>query len=256
MHVSFPYQLVSGKDPDLPSVLTNNLPALEELLTSDNICKFQCYWGMKSICLQWKSEKHNIYTYNNTRFLNGAIVYYNRNSSKRWKGPGKVLSQDGQEIIIKHGSIYVRCHPCHIALSPNAENSWNISQTSNATTDSTSNKNKTSRMNGDYVESRDEDCSKLVNAQQNESSEDPSTSQPNSCKIQSSKTNSIELKKNQKIAYLANNIVKNGEKLHFYHEEVKPQENIKGAGIHMLINISSTIFVDFERDVENFELSP
>ena len=38
-----------------------------------------------------------------------------RNSNK-WKGQGKVISVDGQKILIKHGSTYVRCHPSHVIL--------------------------------------------------------------------------------------------------------------------------------------------
>ena len=32
------------------------------------------------------------------------------------KGPGNVLGQDGQQVLIKHGSYYVRVHPCRIKL--------------------------------------------------------------------------------------------------------------------------------------------
>ena len=34
--------------------------------------------------------------------------------SKKLKGPGKVIGQDGQQALIKHGGMYVRVHPCRI----------------------------------------------------------------------------------------------------------------------------------------------
>ena len=30
------------------------------------------------------------------------------------EGPGKVLGQDHQQVLVKHGNTYVRCHPCHL----------------------------------------------------------------------------------------------------------------------------------------------
>ena len=32
------------------------------------------------------------------------------------RGPGKVLGQDGQQVLFKHESIYVRCHPCCLSF--------------------------------------------------------------------------------------------------------------------------------------------
>lgn len=57
----------------------------------------------------------------------------------RWKGPGKVL---GQVISINYAWKY----PCHVTLSRNTANLRNISQTTNAKIDSSSDKNNTSRM--------------------------------------------------------------------------------------------------------------
>ena len=43
VHGYFPYQLVFGKNPNLPSVLTNNLPALGITNIRENSCEFKCY---------------------------------------------------------------------------------------------------------------------------------------------------------------------------------------------------------------------
>ena len=34
-------------------------------------------------------------------------VYYKRNSDKKWKGPGKVIGQDGPLVFIRHGGFLV-----------------------------------------------------------------------------------------------------------------------------------------------------
>ena len=41
-------------------------------------------------------------------------MYYKRDRSQEWKGPRKVIGTDSQTVLIKHGSMYVRVHPCRI----------------------------------------------------------------------------------------------------------------------------------------------
>ena len=47
-------------------------------------------------------------------YITGDTVYYKKMVSKKLKGPGKVIGQDGQQVLIKHGGMYVRVHPCRI----------------------------------------------------------------------------------------------------------------------------------------------
>ena len=63
-----------------------------------------------------RALRHNVRSCSGAKFFSGDNVYHKRNDRKRWRGPGKVLGQDGHQILIKHGSIYVRCHPCHVIL--------------------------------------------------------------------------------------------------------------------------------------------
>ena len=62
---------------------------------------------------------HSTRKCNNLKLLWGYSLYYKRNNSKRWKGPGKMLGVDGQQILIKHGSNYIRCHSSHVTLARN-----------------------------------------------------------------------------------------------------------------------------------------
>ena len=36
--------------------------------------------------------------------------------SRIWRGSAKVLGKDGQQVLVKHGGTYVRCHPCCLSL--------------------------------------------------------------------------------------------------------------------------------------------
>ncbi|PIK39346.1 hypothetical protein BSL78_23810 [Apostichopus japonicus] len=44
----------------------------------------------------------------------GDKVFYKRDGSTKWRGPGKVLGQDGKVVFVRHGSVYVRVHPCRL----------------------------------------------------------------------------------------------------------------------------------------------
>lgn len=43
-------------------------------------------------------------------------MIYKSNDHKKWKIPGFVVGHDSQQIPIKHGSTYVRKHPCRVLL--------------------------------------------------------------------------------------------------------------------------------------------
>ena len=41
-------------------------------------------------------------------------MFYQRSSSKEWKGPGTFLGQDGAVVFVRHGGTYVRVHQCRL----------------------------------------------------------------------------------------------------------------------------------------------
>ena len=59
-----------------------------------------------------RALRHQTRTYSDVKYFTGDIVYYKRNNSNEWKGPGTVIGQDGQQVLVKHGGSYVRVHPC------------------------------------------------------------------------------------------------------------------------------------------------
>ena len=137
VHGFSPYQLVFGLNPRLPSTLVNKPPALEEFSVSKmvaaNLKAMQ--EARKAFMSSESSEKiaralrHNVSSYKDAIFVSGDNVYYKRRDSKKWKGPAKVIGVDGQQILVKHGSFYYRCHPSHVILSEyTREQKGNIKQ--------------------------------------------------------------------------------------------------------------------------------
>ena len=124
VHGFSPYQLVFGMNPRLPNVLSNRPPALERLSESKIVASNlkSMHEARKAFTKSESSEKishalrHNLRSYKDTIFTTHDYVYYKKNDSKRWKGPGKIIGVDGQQILVKHGSFYVRCHPSHVIL--------------------------------------------------------------------------------------------------------------------------------------------
>ena len=110
------YQLVFGMNPRLPNILSNRPPALEGLskIVASNLRSM--HEARKAFIKSESSEKiscalrHNLRSYKDAIFTTGVDIYYMRNNSKRWKGPGKVTGVDGQQILVKHGSFYITCH--------------------------------------------------------------------------------------------------------------------------------------------------
>ena len=59
---------------------------------------------------------HNVRTSGNVKYVTGDSVFYKKNDSNKWKGPGNIIGKDGQQVVVKHGSVYVRVHPCRLTL--------------------------------------------------------------------------------------------------------------------------------------------
>ena len=114
-----PYQLPIFQNPILPFAATSKPPPLTHTPTSKILEENLCYLHksrqafIKSENSEWikRALSRNIQTYSNTHFLTEDSVYFKRGHEKLWQGSGKVLSQDGQHVLIKHGANYVRVYP-------------------------------------------------------------------------------------------------------------------------------------------------
>lgn len=56
---------------------------------------------------------HNIHTICKQKYFTGDSLNFKRANNRKWRGPGKVLGQDGQQILAKYGNDYLRVHPLY-----------------------------------------------------------------------------------------------------------------------------------------------
>ena len=57
--------------------------------------------------------QHTILEPQGIKYITGDHVYF-----KEWQGLARVLGKDGQQVLVKNRSAYVRVHPCRLQLIP------------------------------------------------------------------------------------------------------------------------------------------
>ena len=116
-----PIQLVLGNHPNLPSVMVNQPPALEEAVVSDAVVKHlnalhaarRAFVKAESSDRIRKALRHKVRA-TETTFVSGDRVFYKRDDNNRWRGPGRVIGQDGKIVFVRHGSQLVRVATCRV----------------------------------------------------------------------------------------------------------------------------------------------
>ena len=107
-----PNQLVFGRNVNMPTVLEVKLPSLESNTSSDIIRKnLEALHSARKNFIQAESNernirtlRYNVGTYADESFNNGDRVYYKRSQKSGRSGPATVLGQDGQFVLVRHGS--------------------------------------------------------------------------------------------------------------------------------------------------------
>jgi hypothetical protein len=112
------YQLVFGKNPNLPNIMTEQPPAHEGSSTSEMLVRHlnSLHAARKAFIESETDERIRRALRNKIRaseqvFNPGDRVYYKRESQERWLGPAKVIFQDGKVVFVRHGGTYVRVSP-------------------------------------------------------------------------------------------------------------------------------------------------
>ena len=116
-----PYQLVLGQNPNLPSVLTDDLPALEGKSDQDFVAVHlnalhaarKAYVKTETSDRIRRALRHKVRVVEES-FELGDKIFYKRNYDNRWRGPAKVIGQDGKIVYFKHGDQLVRVSTCKI----------------------------------------------------------------------------------------------------------------------------------------------
>ena len=115
-----PNQLVFRTNVNLPSVITDLVPALESF-TSSHIVRRNLnalHDATKNFIQAEPSERimralrHNARTYCEENYQIGDKVFHKR-TVKDWKGPATVVGKERNFVLIRHGSAIYRCLPCY-----------------------------------------------------------------------------------------------------------------------------------------------
>jgi len=119
-----PFQLVLGRNPRLPSTLTDDLPAITQRnmpdLMRENLNALHTARAAFIACENdekiRRALRNNIRSSGETKYVTGDRVFYKRDPSIQWHGPASVIGQVDQQVFVKHGSFYIRVHPCRLQL--------------------------------------------------------------------------------------------------------------------------------------------
>lgn len=117
------YQLVFGKNPNLPNIMTAQPPALEGTSTSEILVRHLngLHAARKAFIESENDERirralRNKIRASETIYNPGDKVYYKRDLNNRWLGPAKVIFQDGKVVFVRHGATFVRVAPNQLTL--------------------------------------------------------------------------------------------------------------------------------------------
>lgn len=114
-----PCQIVFGNNPNLPSILTDGLSALEEGYGTVGSHLSALHSARKLFIMAQTSEKIRRALRKQTRQTGqtydiGDHVYYKRDEQAEWRGPAKVLGQDGAVVFLRHGGQFIKAHVCRL----------------------------------------------------------------------------------------------------------------------------------------------
>lgn len=109
------HQLVFGINPNLPNVLTDKLPAMNETTGSEVFAKHlnvlresrEAFIRTDANMRIKRALRHKLRCVQKV-YNRGDWVYYKRDNSERWLGPAKVMFQDSKVVFVRHGSIFYR----------------------------------------------------------------------------------------------------------------------------------------------------
>ena len=136
IHGFSPYQMVFGQNPNLPLSLTSRPPALEGVSSSELVRNNlnamhkarQEFIRLESCDKLRRAMRARVRTHGNTQYQQGDEVYYKRDKEERWRGPARVVVQEGSKVLLKCvGNSLISVHTCRLQLCRNQDEKQNES---------------------------------------------------------------------------------------------------------------------------------
>ena len=121
------YQIVFGSNPNLPNVLTDRVPALQDGTANQVYTKHisvlhaaRREFVKTEACERIKRALRSRVRATETNFETGDKVFYKRSGSNKWLGPAKVIGQDGKIVFAIHGGHLVRVATSRLLVASNS----------------------------------------------------------------------------------------------------------------------------------------
>ena len=121
-----PNQLVFGFNPAILDVFNSKLPALEPVTSSDIVREnLTALHLARKDFIRYESDekikralKHRVRPTRVDDLSNGDNVFYKRNDSDEWHGPGVVVGIDNKVVLVRHGGEMIRVHVVRLVRAP------------------------------------------------------------------------------------------------------------------------------------------
>ena len=116
------HQLVFGKNPNIPGIMSDKLPALEGTTSSEIFAQHlnALHEARRAYIQTEANEQIRRALRTKVRaaeqiYRNGDTVFYKREGKERWLGTASVVFQDGKVVLVRHGGIFVRVSPSRLS---------------------------------------------------------------------------------------------------------------------------------------------
>ena len=104
---------------NFPSVIDNKLPALEGRTSSKLIAsRLNALNSARRRFIKTEANKklrralrHKTRSAISFQYQTGDQVYYKKDDSRYWKGPGAVIGYDNKQVFIRQGGAYLKVNP-------------------------------------------------------------------------------------------------------------------------------------------------
>ena len=97
-----------GWNPNFPNQMDSKLPNHVEKWTSEIVAKnlWNSFKGESDEQIRHEL-RYQTQDSGDRNYLAGNIVFYKRNINTAWTGLGTAIGQNGQQVLMKHGSSYI-----------------------------------------------------------------------------------------------------------------------------------------------------